>query len=247
MSTPLPKTVCLRRSAPQLSNPALLFIRLTYSLCVSIILLAMKKQVQISLALLTLSSVVHAYVVNITPGTRAIYLQVGAGGPVTGGGGTFATGGTPSNSAVVNEVSVSVPAATVGAGSVAMTSNSTVTISPYDNFAFCTVPAQVYVGGFFRAPAAGTAGTLTVTAPTSLTNGAGGTIPFSEISWVSGGTGDATPTIPSGTFVGGGPQTMYTVTRNTWFESCLQFNYANTAIVPAGTYRGTVTYTLTAP
>jgi hypothetical protein len=201
----------------------------------------------ICLTLLALSTAADAYVVNITPGTRAIYLQVGAGGPVTGGGGTFASGGTPSNSATVNQVSVNVPAASVGTGAVAMTTNSTVTNSPYDNFVFCTVPAQVYVGGFFRAPAAGTAGTLTVTAPASLTNGSGGTIPFSRISWVSGGTGDATPTIPSGTFVGGGPQTIYTVTRNTWFESCLQFNYANTDIVPAGTYTGTVTYTLTAP
>jgi hypothetical protein len=196
----------------------------------------------VSIASLTVSA--HAYQVNIAPGARAIYLQVGVGGALVGGA-TFAAGGTPSNSATVNQVSVNVPAASVGAGNQAMTSNSTVVNSPYDGFLFCTLP-QVYVGGYFRAPTAGANGTLTATVPANLTSGAN-TIAFNQISWVSGGIGDATPTIPSGTFVGGSTQTIFTVVRNTWFESCLQFNYANTALPAAGTFNGTVVYTLTAP
>jgi hypothetical protein len=196
----------------------------------------------VSIALLAASA--HAYQVNIAPGARAIYLQVGVGGALVGGA-TFSTGGTPTSNATVNQVSVNVPAASVGAGTRAMTSNSTVINSPYDGFLFCTLP-QVYVGGYFRAPTAGANGTLTATVPTNLTSGAN-TIPFSQISWVSGGNGDVTPTIPSGTFVGGSTQTIFTVVRNTWFESCLQFNYANTALPAAGTFNGTVVYTLTAP
>ena len=127
-----------------------------------------------------------------------------------------------------------------------MTTDSPVTASPYDGFTFCTVPAQVYVGGFYRTPGAAGNGTLSVTSPATLSNGLGDTLPFTSISWVSGGNGDATATIPSGTFTGA-TQTLYSVTRNNWFESCLAFNYANTALVPAGTFTGRVTYTLAAP
>ena len=186
----------------------------------------------------------HAYVVNITAGTKSIYLQVGVGAM---SGGTFNNGGTPGNNPTVNRVSVAVTAANLGAGNVAMTTDSAVTASPYDGFNFCSIPAQVYVGGFFRTPGASANATLTATAPSALTNASGDTISFNTISWISGGTGDATATIPSGTFVGGAPQTLLSVTRNTWFESCLQFNYANAQVVPAGTFTGRVNYTLTAP
>lgn len=188
----------------------------------------------------------HAFVVNITPGPRSIYLQVGVG---TMTGGTFNNGGTPGNNATVNRVSAAVTAANLGAGTVAMTTDSTVTASPYDGFNFCSIPAQVYVGGFFRTPGSSSSAnaTLTATAPSALANGSGDTIPFNSISWISGGNGDATATIPSGTFVGGAPQTLLSVTQNTWFESCLQFNYANAQVVPAGTFTGQVSYTLTAP
>jgi hypothetical protein len=185
----------------------------------------------------------HAFVATIGAGTRTLYLQVGAG-TVTGG--TFSAGGTPGNNSTINSVSVNVPSAALGAGTQAMTTDSTVSASPYDNFAFCTVPAQVYVGGFYRTPGAAGNGTLSVTSPATLSNGLGDTLPFTSISWVSGGAGDATATIPSGTFTGA-TQTLYSVTRNNWFESCLAFNYANTALVPAGTFTGRVTYTLAAP
>lgn len=209
--------------------------------CLVFVLSALVRVGLVSALALPLAS--HAYVVTITAGAKAIFLQVGVG---TMTGGTFSAGGTPGNNATVNSVSVTVPAANVGAGSVAMITNSGVTASAYDNFTFCTVPAQVYVGGFYRAPGAGASASLTVTSPASLTSGVN-TISFNNISWVSGGIGDAVATIPSGTFAAGSSQSLLTVGTNTWFESCLQFNYANSAVVPAGTFTGRVTYTLTAP
>jgi hypothetical protein len=187
--------------------------------------------------------VLHAYLVGITAGTRSVFLQVGTG---TMTGGTFNSGGTPGNNATINTVSVTVPAASLGTGTIAMTTNSTVTQSPWDNFTFCTVPQQVYVGGFYRTPGAAANATLSVTSPANLTSG-GNTISFNNISWVSGGIGDPTPTIPSGTFVAGTTQVLLSIARNNWFESCLAFSYANAALVPAGTFTGRVTYTLMTP
>ena len=187
----------------------------------------------------------HAYVVAITPGVKSIYLQVGAG-TITGG--TFSAGGIPGNNAIINRVSVTVPAASVGTGTVAMTTDSTVTASPYDGFTYCTIPSQLYIGGFFRTPGASANATLTVSSPAALVNAGGDTIPFNQVSWISGGNSEAVgTTIASGTFVGGAAQTLLSVTRNTWFESCLRFNYANSQFVAAGTFTGRVSYTLTAP
>jgi hypothetical protein len=187
---------------------------------------------------------VQAFSVSITPGTRSLFLQVGSG---TMTGGNFNAGGTPGNNATINLVSVTVPAASLGAGSLAMTSDSTVATSRYDGRAFCTIPAQVYVGGFYRAPGSASNATLSATAPASLTSTSGSTIPFSTVSWVSAGTSDAAPTISNGTFVGGASQTLLSIARNTWFESCLQFSYANAQFVGSGSFTGRVSYTLTAP
>lgn len=184
----------------------------------------------------------YAYLVSITSGTKSIFLQVGTG---TMTGGTFQSGGTPGNNATVNTVSVTVPAASLGTGPRGMTPNVIVVNSPWDNYAFCPYPAPVYVGGFYRAPGGGSA-TLAVTSPANLVSGAN-TLSFNTISWVSAGAGDATPTIPSGTFVAGTTQTLLTIARNNWFESCLTFTYANAAILPAGTYTQQVVYSLTAP
>lgn len=186
----------------------------------------------------------EAYVVNITPGTRAIYLQVGNGSFT----GLYSTGGTPGNNATVNKVTVAVPANAVGSGvAQQMSSDSTQANSFYDNFAFCTVPVQVYVGGFFRLPGAVGTATLTVTTnAANLTNAAGDTIPFSQISWTASGAGDATSPVPSGAFTGG-TQTLTTFPVNTWRETCHTFSYANAAVVPSGVYTGRATYTLSAP
>jgi hypothetical protein len=195
-------------------------------------------------AALGTASASEAFVVNIAAGQRSLFLQVGAGSMT---GGTYNAGGIPGNNGTVNRVTVTVPAANLGAGTRSMTANSTVTTSPYDGFIFCTVPSQVYVGGFYRTPGNGANATLSATAPPSLVNATGNTIPFNAISWVSGGANDATPTIPSGNFVGGATQTLLSINRNTWFESCLQFNYANSQLVGSGTFTGRVSYTLTAP
>ncbi|MEP6824554.1 MAG: hypothetical protein ABI919_07030, partial [Ramlibacter sp.] len=88
--------------------------------------------------------------------------------------------------------------------------------------------------------------TLTVTTPPTLVNATSDAIPFTSISWISGGAGDPTATIPSGTF-NGAVQSLLSFARNQWFESCLAFSYANTQPVPAGTFSGRATYTLTAP
>jgi hypothetical protein len=185
----------------------------------------------------------QAFQVGITPGVKSIFLQVGSG---TMTGGSFSSGGTPGNNAVINNVSVTVPATSLGAGAQAMTTDSMVANSPWNDRSFCSVPAQIYVGGFYRTPGTGANATLSVTSPASLVSGSD-SLSFSTISWVSAGLGDATPTIPSGSFVAGTAQTLLSVTRNTWFESCLQFSYANAAAVPAGTFTGRVTYTLTSP
>jgi hypothetical protein len=200
-------------------------------------------RISLAVMLVAASSFSHGFVATIGAGTRTLFLQVGAG-TITGG--SFSAGGIPGNNSTINSVSVNVPSAALGAGTQAMTTDSTVSASPYDSFAFCTVPAQVYVGGFYRTPGAAGNATLSVASPPTLSNGLGDTLPFTSISWVSGGAGDATATLPSGTFTGA-TQTLYSVTRNNWFESCLAFNYANTALVPAGTFTGRVTYTLAAP
>ena len=187
-----------------------------------------------------------AFTVSIGSAARSMFLQVGTGSI---SGGTFSGGGVPQNNSTVNTVSADVPASTFGTGAaIGMTTSSTVTNSPYDNFTFCpNLGNQVYVGGFYRSGGFfGGAATLTAQSPPSLSTTGGDSIPFSSISWQSSGAQDTGTTIPASTFVGG-TQTIYNASNNTWFESCLNFRYANSAIVPAGTYSGRVTYTLTAP
>lgn len=190
----------------------------------------------------------QAFTVSITPGTKALFLQVGAGSM---SGGYFNAGGTPGNNATINNATVTVPATQIGSGvAQPMATDSTVSASPWDGYAFCNSPAttgQVYVGGFYRVPGTtGNAATLTVTTPSTLVNASGGTLPFSSIAWTSSGNGDASATIPSGQFTGAA-QSLLSLTRNTWFESCLAFSYLNAQVVPAGSYTGRATFTLTAP
>lgn len=184
----------------------------------------------------------HAYTITITAGARSIYLQVGAGGYT----GTYSSGGTPGNNGTINVVSVTVPNGVVGSGAAqAMTSNSTVSQSPIDGFAFCNPPSQVYIGAWSRPGSGNGVATLTVTSPANLTSGSN-TIPFSQISWVMSGNGDTVFQFPNGTFTGG-TQTLGTLARNTWKEQCMTFSYANTVVPAAGTYTGRAVYTLSLP
>ncbi len=183
-----------------------------------------------------------AWVLNITPGARAVYLAVG-------------NSTTNANNTTVNRVTLDLPAAQVGTGaaqvmnSAAGANRSTQAASPYDNYTVCT-PAngEVYVGGFFRLPAASAVtAVLQVTTPAGLTSGAN-SIPFSQISWTSTSIGNAgAADIPAGSFVSGGTRFLRNFAANTYVENCHTFIYANTNPVAAGTYDGRATYTLTAP
>ena len=155
------------------------------------------------------------------------------------------------NNATINTVSLAVPAAQLGTGTpLAMTSNSTQTTSPYDNFTVCSPPAQVYVGAAYqrRNTTQPANAVLQVTSPANLTSIAGDSIPITEISWtVSALGGDPNPTaIPAGTF-SGGTQFLTNVAQGTLRENCHTFRFANTAIRASGTYNGRVTYTISVP
>ena len=180
---------------------------------------------------------------------KTVYLQIGVGSFT----GLYNNGGTPLNNTTVNKVSVSVGANVLGNSTAqAMTTDSTQANSFYDNYAFCNVPQQLYIGGFYRTTGAGT-GTVSVTAtvPASLVDGAGDTLPFSQISWTTDGNGplgDSTgQPFTAGTFTGGAVQTVGTIAQNHWAESCWTFSFRNNTFPAAGTYTGRVLYTLTAP
>jgi hypothetical protein len=198
----------------------------------------------IGAAALGAAAAASAFSININPGSHTVYLQVGVGSFT----GSYSTGGSGSSNATINKVTVTVPASVVGSGAAQqMTSDSTQSVSFYDNRTFCSTPTQVYIGGYVRSGAGNPAASLTVTTSSAnLVNAAGDTIPFSEVSWTASGIGDATQAIPSGTFTGG-TQTLASFGTNQWMESCHTFSYANTASVPPGTYTGRATYTLTLP
>lgn len=188
----------------------------------------------------------QAFVVTISNGSpRTIYLQVGVG---SFSGGNYNSGGSPRANGTVNTVSVSVGTAAVGTGAAQpMTSNSGATSSYYDGFAFCNA-GQIYIGGFYRHNSSGNGAAATLSANSSapLTNAAGQTIPMTQISWTTSGNDGNGDLFAAGTFTGG-TQTIGTIARNTWSESCMTFTYANSAVRAAGTYTATVTYTLSAP
>ena len=130
----------------------------------------------------------------------------------------------------------------------AMTTNSTQTVSFWDNYSYCSVPGQLYIGGFYRTTGATTSVARVIAAvPASLADSTGDTIPFSSIQWTSSGNGDSgTEPFPAATF-GSGTMTVGSMASNTWNESCWSFSYTNKSVRPAGTYTGVVTYTLSAP
>jgi hypothetical protein len=213
------------------------------------------RQALSGVALLVLSGAAGAFTATLTPvAPKTIYLQIG-NGTFTGGNYTptnanGSPGGSPGKNTTINTVSVSVPAASVGNGAAqAMTTNSTASNSFWDGYAFCNLPAQLYIGGFYRTTGNGN-GTISViaTVPASLTDGAGDSIPFSQISWTSSGNGDGTTAqpFPAGSFSGTSVN-VGSFGQNTWDESCWTFSFANSTVPPAGTYTGVVLYTLTAP
>ena len=209
-------------------------------------------------ALLASSGAASAFTVGLAPAAPlTVYLQVGVGSFTSSGttcpyGGTtcYVNGSQPQNNATINTVSTTVAAAALGNGTAqTMTTNSTAAQSFYDGYTFCTVPGQLYIGGFYRTTGATTAAAkVTATVPAALTDATGDSIPFSTISWTSSGIGDTGAEVfPSGTFVNGGVQTIGSMGSNSWNESCWSFSYSNSAVRAAGTFTGVVLYTLTAP
>lgn len=183
----------------------------------------------------------HAYTVGIASASRSLYLQVGVGTMTTGNPNSAA------NNTTRNNVTVTVPAAALFTGAAqTMSTDSTVTASPIDGAAYCTPAGKVYIGSFFRTTgSSNNSATLTVSTPATLSSGSA-TIPFSSIAWTGTGTGSFDSEIPSGSF-SSTLLTLVSVAKNTWSESCLLFTYTNPGIMPAGTFTGTATYTLTAP
>lgn len=197
--------------------------------------------------LATLTSRAPAYTVTLSPASPlTVYLQVGVGSFSN----DYISGGQPQNNTTINTVSTTVAANVVGNSTAqAMTTNSTATQSYWDGYTYCSVPGQLYIGGFYRTTGATTAAAqVTATVPAALIGASGGTIPFSKIHWTSSGNGDtgAEP-FPAGTFVNGGVQNVGSMGSNTWNESCWTFSYLNNTVPPAGTFTGRVLYTLSAP
>jgi len=193
------------------------------------------------------SGAAAGYTVTLTPAAPlTVYLQVGVGSFT----GDYIYGGQPQNNTTINTVSASLSSAVVGNGSAqAMTTNSTAAQSYWDGYTFCSVPGQLYIGGFYRTTGSTTAAArVTATVPTALVNAGGGTIPFSQIQWSSSGNGDSgSEPFPAGAFVNGGVQSVGSMASNTWNESCWTFSYSNSSVPAAGTFTGVVLYTLSAP
>jgi hypothetical protein len=190
-----------------------------------------------------------AYTLTLTPAApKTVYLQIGTG---SFSGGNYNAGGTGVANSTVNTVSLNLPANSTGNGvAQAMTTNSTAANSFLDGYAFCNLPNQLYIGGYYRKSGANTAAAQVVASvPASLVNATGSTIPLSQISWASSGNGDgnAAQPFPSGTFSPGSLQNVGAIASNEWAESCWTFSYANSQVPASGSYNATVTFTVTTP
>jgi hypothetical protein len=183
----------------------------------------------------------HAFVVTINSGSRAVYLRVGDGVA----SGTYNNNGTVASGGAINLVKVNVPAAQLGNGTAQAMNGSGRLTSDWDGFVFCNA-GQIYIGGVYRNTSGSTTAPLQVSSVTPLNNGSGNTIPFSQINWTMSGNSDASSPIANGSF-NDGTQTLVSISRNQWVESCFTFSYKNQSILPAGTYAGRIIYTLTAP
>lgn len=182
-----------------------------------------------------------AWSVTIQAAGPRVYLHVGKGAP-------------DSTLATVNLVSIDVtPAQLYNGVPLPMSSNSTQSNSlnpERTNFLVCPTPdSQVLVGASYRRNNSSlpSSATLRVTSPANLTSAAGGSIPFSQIGWAVSAPGSPSPNIiPAGHFIGG-TQTLAVVPANTYIENCHSFFYVNNVQPRAGTYVGSVSYTLSAP
>lgn len=128
--------------------------------------------------------------------------------------------------ATINEVRFDVPPASLGEQGASVSGNQ-----------------PISVHALMRAfPRPRPVAQLSADSSTPLT-GTGGTIPMSQICWEPAGGNE----IPAGCFDGSAAQVLATIQNNSEIYLTLNFYYANTQPVVAGTYSGQVTYTLFAP
>lgn len=83
--------------------------------------------------------------------------------------------------------------------------------------------------------------TLTANSSTALSDGAGHSIPFTDISWTASGL------FTGNTFSGAAAQQLNQFTGPGDRTGTYSFTYANNTYYPTGTYNGTVTYTVSSP
>jgi hypothetical protein len=102
---------------------------------------------------------------------------------------------------------------------------------------------QIDIRLVIRAPAtAPLTGFLTVDSSVPLSNGAGGTIPLTSISWTSSDS-----SIPSGSFNGTASQLLDSYPSAARIEATHTFTFANDTLYDPGIYNGQITYTWSAP
>jgi len=102
---------------------------------------------------------------------------------------------------------------------------------------------QIDIRLVIRAPAANPlTGFLSVDSSVPLSNGAGGSIPLTNISWTAS-DGD----IPSGSFNGTANQLLASFPSPAQITDTHTFTFANNALYDPGTYTGHITYTWSAP
>lgn len=186
------------------------------------------------LAALLVALATPAFALTFTIGgpasARFIFLQVGTGTP-------GADNGTR------DKASTTVPGESVGSGVPFVLSTNSLTTGPTSPGTLsCTLPQQIYITAQHRRPGGSAPATLSVLSPANLVGGAH-TIPINQISWTTeGGAG-----IPaSGTF-NGATQTLASLGTNNGLEHCLTLRYANSQVMPAGTFTGTLRFSLVAP
>jgi hypothetical protein len=157
---------------------------------------------------------------------KVLFLQVGSGTLL-------------SSSATVDLITFDVPAANIGTGTVAATATS-------GDLGNGAVTARVRGNG-------GTI-TLVANAPAAMSNGAGDSIDWSQITTAATSLGAGTvlqaPVLATGN---SGSLTLTPVGKIVSQDARWTYSYANSAVVPAGTYGGTVanggrvTYTASLP
>ncbi len=164
----------------------------------------------------------------IPNGTAQIYLRIGQTGGTTN---TVAFAVTGANAGTGTPIAGTVVAA-AGAFSAAQT----------PNFPACAANNVRIVARARSTLAAPRTATLSVNSTGGLVSGAN-TIPFTQFDWTS----DDATSLPAGAFAGVAAQPLVSFVTSREVGACHQFRYLNTQVYPAGTYTGTLVYTLNMP